>query len=185
LKSLPLDNDDVELCPDDPNPQRLLLLDAGNACSPEVWHCEATEGRSMLMVMDAMGYEAVNVEGYLSETGRARLPDLTNLGLIDREHPLWISADHIGVIHSGPPPLTYIAPRLLIRLETSPGFPATLAMLQQGQIGLMRFGGDIPPEQRLQIFDLPPGTLPDPTIAATVDFVLSEARQYQRKRGNL
>jgi hypothetical protein len=34
-----------------------------------------------------------------------------------------------------------------------------------------------------EIFDLPPNTLPDPTIAATVEFVVGEARYFQKKQG--
>jgi hypothetical protein len=34
-----------------------------------------------------------------------------------------------------------------------------------------------------EVFDLPARTPPDPTIAATVEFVVSEARQYEKKKG--
>lgn len=181
LKSLPVDEDEtVRVCAFEPVQQRTILLDLGHACVPEAWHCEATEGRSALLVMDAMGYDVVNVEGYLSSEARTKLPDLTHVALLDRQHPIWTSPDQVTVVHSGAHQFD-AAPRILITLETTPQAPASLPALAAGQVGVIHFGTGH--NTKPHVFDLPADTLPDPTIAATVDFVVSEARQYQKKRG--
>lgn len=111
LKNLPpADEPDVMLCAVEPVARRILLLDAGNACAPDAWHCAATGGRSALIVLDAMGYQAVNVAGFLTAESRARL-DANYLGmaLVDEAHP-WqsgtitvICGDNVGE-HGGASP---------------------------------------------------------------------------------
>ncbi len=59
----PEDESEVMLCAVQPRPVQTLLLDLGDSCAPDVWHCAATGGRSTLIALDAMGYHAANVTG--------------------------------------------------------------------------------------------------------------------------
>src|SRR5689334_10902814 len=88
LKAQPIvDEDEVMLCAIEPLARRTLLLDLGNSCAPDVWHCVETEGRSTLLVMDAMGYHATNVSGILTRESRAKLDaNFLKIALVDESH---------------------------------------------------------------------------------------------------
>ena len=157
-----------------------LLLDTGNACADSVWHCAVTGGRSTLHVLDAMGYHAANVQGYLSAEGRHKL-DAQALGvhLVDSgeswgQAGAYITtqpvADNAHGLH------IILAPADSTRMQ---GRSLYLAALEAGQVGRVVLDDLNIVEQ--QVLQLPPGTLPDPTIAATVEFVLDEARYTQRR----
>ncbi|MBZ0296404.1 MAG: hypothetical protein K8L99_27835 [Anaerolineae bacterium] len=190
LRSQPLVNeDDVTLCAlQPPPPRRFLLLDLGASCDTSAWHCAVTGGRSALIVLDAMGYQAANVSGFLTEEGRSRLDaNLMNMALVDEhtpwsDHEMWITAqatshptDKLLHIHLTPADRT--------RLE---GRTLQLASVEQGQVGIAHIDS-ADGNGKLALSGhgwqpLPPRTAPDPTIAATVDFVLSEARLFQRRQ---
>src|SRR5688572_28849719 len=84
LRALDVDDeDDVMLCALQPQARRILLVDLGESCAPDAWHCKATGGRSMLVTLDAMGYDAANVSGQLSPEERAKLADTAQMELVD------------------------------------------------------------------------------------------------------
>lgn len=199
LKALPVvDESDVMLCSvQPPTPARTVLLDLGNACDPAVWHCAATEGRSMLIALDAMGYDAANARGMLTAESRARLKDnLMGLALVGdmgtdaknrvpTKHddsvgtPLWASAPY-SIQDQGFEITISLVPSSRTRVSNSVLF---LADVQAGQVGMVQVthnNGHFT-LQADAIFDLPPDTPPDPTIAGTVEFILSEARLYQKR----
>nr|MCU0511858.1 hypothetical protein [Anaerolineae bacterium] len=62
-----------------------LRLDLGAGCAPDVWHCQATEGRSVPVVLDGMGYHAANVSG-MSADSRHKLAAVVNMALVDERH---------------------------------------------------------------------------------------------------
>src|SRR5688572_11191390 len=62
-----------------------LRLDLGEACAPDNWHCQATEGRSMPVALDGMGFHAANVSG-MSADSRYKLTGSVNMGLVDAQH---------------------------------------------------------------------------------------------------
>ena len=157
-----------------------LLLDLGDACEESVWHCAATGGRSTLHVLDAMGYHAANVSAYLSAEGRAKLQAqplgiaLLASGESWQRDSLFISTD------DSPPDTPHdlhivLQPAAATRLENQ---TLHLAAVPGGSVGLVRLDTQTIVEQA--VLPLPATTLPDPTIAATVDFVLGEARYYQQ-----
>src|SRR5688572_24616875 len=83
LKALEVDDeDDVMLCLVQPQTRRTLLIDLGGSCAPDVWHCAVTGGRSMLMVLDAMGYAAVSAAD-LTPDAREKLADTAQMRLVD------------------------------------------------------------------------------------------------------
>lgn len=183
--------DDVRMCPDDPTPPggRTLLVDLGESCAPEVWPCALTGGRSTLVVLDAMGYAAANVSGVLTAEARARLGDSLQIGLVDAAHS-WKHDDIVLTLTASaelePAALHVIlSPAGATRLE---GSRLYLRGVEGTQIGAARLtaldeSGTILTLQTSEVFDLPTRTLPDPTIAGLVDFVVSEARYTEKRLG--
>lgn len=167
---------------------RVLLLDAGNACADDAWHCTATGGRSTLLVLDAMGYQAANVTGFLTAAGRQKLADnVLALALVD-ERQAWQQDDVLVVAaDDGPTQPCELCIVLAIGDATRlDGNTLHLASVQAGQVGMVVIG-QADDKGRLalvrdEIIIMPVATLPDPTIAATVEFVLGEARYYARRK---
>ncbi len=187
LKALPLDEgDDVMICAVQPIAHRTILLDLGESCSPDIWHCAATNGRSMLMGLDALGYLAAQVGNNLDAETRARMRDnLMGMALIDAKHPyedndVFITADATPVKTSGSLQIA-LTPAARTHLQ---GNMLHLASVQAGQVGAVHVGSvdNRPKIQAHTLFDLPPTIAPDPTIAGTVDFILSEARHFQQRK---
>lgn len=161
---------------------RALLLDLGESCVPEVFPCALTGGRSTLIALDAMGYDAANVRGALAQGDRARLEAMfLNIALIDEAHRLekqGVVVGHAGGDTDG---------ALYVEIE---GAEATtladgrlrLAGIDGGQVGMVRLDGD---EWRLAaegVFTMPPEVRPTPTISGMIDMILSEARYAQKRQ---
>lgn len=167
---------------------RTLKLDAGFACDDSVWHCGQTGGRSALLVLDAMGYTAANTHDFLTPQGRekllANLMGMAALGADD----LWTQDGVVITTAQASPPGDFDLHIVLhggveTRLD---GRTLHLAAVRAGQVGVVQIG---PSEdngrlriRHQQVLTMPTSTLPDPTIAATVEFVLSEARYYGQSR---
>lgn len=187
LKAQPIDEgDDVLICAVQPVPTSTILLDLGNACASESWHCAATGGRSMLIGLDAMGCHAANVDGLLTTESRERLKaNLLGLALVDADHDQ-LENDILLTCRGGSKPLPYALSVLMTPAETTylNNHILQLKDVQTRQVGSVQMQM-VAGEPRLVghgVHDLPPSTLPDPTIAGAVDFILSEARQFQKKQ---
>ncbi len=185
LKSLPLDDEDeVMICAVQPQTPRVFLLDLGHACAPDVWHCTATDGRSTLIALDAMGYHAANVADALTPESRIRLRDnLLGMALVDTNTD-WPQDDLLFTTRRG---ASQTFPPLNISLTSASATQIASNILylrdvQAGQVGTAQvsFLTGSPRLIAHAIFDVPANTAPDPTIAATVDFIRSEARFYSR-----
>lgn len=179
------DDDEVMLCAvQPPTPGRTLRLDLGESCAGDVWHCTATGGRSALLVMDAMGYHAANVEGLLTAEARARLADnFLSVALVDAAQN-WQSEDVVvGRGESAIRPYNLYIDLEPAQKTTLENRTLRLASVSGAQVGMARVSG-LPGAPQLigaAVFDLPPNTAVDPTIAGTVDFVLSEARFFAQR----
>jgi hypothetical protein len=178
----------VQICADDPAQARgsVLLLDLGENCTPEVWHCEVTDGRSMLVVLDGMGYDAARVSD--AHEKQAKLGDNVHLALVDTETPLEIEDVLIEVddcrgdlagrpynlqIILSPADATQVnGDRLYLQRVEGGQVGATVLTRLIGRWSLVTY----------EIHDLPRRILPDPTIAASVEFVLGEARYAQKRK---
>lgn len=140
------------------------LVDTGAACASQAWICEATEHRAPYIILDAMGYDLAFADD-LSGENLQKLAQQTSLQIL--------SAGQKGALA---------------------GFG-----IEQGEPALKADALYLPQPERYTIFQMtlegqslrsmtflpfPETTLPDPTIAGTVDFVVSEARYYQRKSGD-
>ena len=146
---------------------RILLLDLGDSCAPEVWHCAVTGGRSTLIGLDALGYHAANINGVLNPINRAKLAEQVALTLHDG-----------GEYHDAAAGVTL---RLTPQAQTQwVDGVLHLAAVAQGAIGQVKIVS--PDVLDVQVHPLPADALPDPTIAGVVDFILSEARYAQKKR---
>lgn len=165
-----------------------LLLDLGDACAPDVWHCAATGGRSVLIVLDGMGYHAAHV--VLDESERHKLHGVTTLGLVDarrnwRYHVPPVRDD--GIVVSAQPTPALRLNIVLTPADTSHLSDGTLQLqaVDKGQIGRVQLDlSDAPRLLSAEIVSCPSGLRPDVTIAAAVDFVEEEARHAQRQRGD-
>jgi hypothetical protein len=190
LKSLPVDDEDeVMICAVQPQTPRVFLLDLGHACAPDIWHCTATDGRSTLIALDAMGYHAANVADALTPESRIRLRDnLLGMALVDSNAD-WTHDDLIFTSRKAgsvtlpsstyPPFNINLTPASVTQIAANTLY---LADVPAGQVGTAQvsFLTGSPRLIAHAIFDLPANTAPDPTIAATVDFIRSEARFYSR-----
>jgi hypothetical protein len=190
LKSMPIDDDDeVMICAVQPQTPRVIQLDLGHACAPDVWHCAATDGRSTLIALDAMGYQAANMTDALTPESRIRLRDnLLGMALVDSANG-WKHEDLLFTVRkegsqtlpaSTYPPLNInLTPASTTQISSNLLY---LADVRAGQVGTAQisFLTGSPRLIAHAVFDVPTNTAPDPTIAATVDFVRSEARFYSR-----
>lgn len=155
--------------------ERVVLLDLGNACDSDVWHCAVTGGRSMLIALDGMGYDAASVTGILTSESRAKIADMgeiVRLELHDFEQPY--RCDTLRVTMQA-------AVRTSLEADL-----LSLAAVKTGEVGvahLTQRGSDWHLET-FGVYALTPGTLPDPTIAGMVEFITAEARYAQKKRAS-
>jgi hypothetical protein len=165
-----------------------LLLDTGNACADDIWHCEYTGGRSTLVVLDGMGYHAANVSGYLQPGERYKLNNVISTGMVDAEHNWRYHVPPVrdeGIIVAGQqtPALRLCivaAPSDRTRLEQGTLYCQAIEAFQVGLIRLDLTG--TPSLNDFEIVDMPDGLPPDATIAASVEFVEDEARFLRKKQ---
>ncbi len=166
-----------------------LLLDLGNACNNLVWHCQQTGGRSMLIVLDGMGYHAANIDGALDALNRERLAKQVTLALVDRRADwrfrLQTKDDRYITATVNPKDDASWLQVCLAPAEDCfvDGNVLYLRELQSGQIGSVSLDiGKSPRIVAATIHNLPPDAPPNPSIAGTVEFVESEARLFQKKQ---
>lgn len=162
---------------------RVLLLDLGESCVDGAWACDATDGRAVLVGLDAMGFSAANISGVLDAASRAKLAPQVSLGLLD-------AADPGGTVYATGGLRVDLAPAEATRMTGDGAGPLLrLAALEDGgQVGVARVtlavAGDSAALVEAAVHSLPPGTSPDPTLAGVVDFIRDEARFYTRRRGD-
>ncbi len=162
------------------------LLDLGDSCTPDVWHCAVTEGRSMPIALDALGYTAMNVAS-LSASSRAKLVDQLTTALVDADHPHITDAVHFALhpVSDADGLQVLLAPADQTTLDPDLRRLA-LQAVNADQVGVVRV--QINPESGLpelhstEVRVLLPETPPDATIAGVVDFVVSEARYLQKRQ---
>jgi hypothetical protein len=184
-----------------------LLVDLGRSCAPDAWVCDVTEGRGMLVAMDAMGYDAFHIgpQDMLytrpMEVEQLRGIMLTQLAagpwrsVVSRKDHTFVFANALDVRALTKPPDMIIALRLseTPRVEASgdvmarklffdAGWTESEPLLGRLDMVLMQASPyiEIIDQRRLS---LPADLLPDPTISGVIEFVESEARYAQRKRG--
>lgn len=153
-----------------------FLIDLGASCTPEVWPCGITGGRAVLVVLDAIGYDAANVSGFLTAEGRQKLKEnYLRMVLVDEQTPHTTETFAFGPTPDAPltisqqsaPQMSWISDKHL-----------TLQTLTAGQVGQVRFEDGTP---QTTIHQIDANTPPDATISGVVDFVISEAAYFEKR----
>ncbi|MFN8560461.1 MAG: hypothetical protein U0703_02235 [Anaerolineae bacterium] len=193
------------VCADDPASPvgSVLRLDLGESCDPAVWHCAVSGGRSTLVVLDGMGFDAARVDN--AAAIRAQMGDSVRLALVDGENPyrvddVEIAADDLTPLRSAQSPLStpwrggsggevfrlqiILSPAERTHLDGDRLYLAGLAGGEQVGVAQLTRIIDRWALVTHEIHELPRRALPDPTIAASVEFVLSEARYAQKRRSS-
>jgi hypothetical protein len=171
---------------------QLLLLDAGGSCSNDVRLCHITEGRASLILLDAIGYDAANVTGFLSERGRQKLgTNYLNMALVDADH----SFVRNGIAFAAQPPASrehhlYIslktAAEVVLLPESTHGYVYTLTLrtLAADEVGLVTVSLNDTVTELVcsSVHALTPDVRPDPTITSTLEFIKQEAHLYEKQQ---
>ena len=172
-----------------PERQGTLIVDLGSSCADDVWHCAITHGRSTLIVLDGMGYHAVNVADSLDTTDREKVADRVTMGLVDEAHAwsYYIPPVTDETIQATLNPREQSC-RLQICLSPAEstridGNTLYLVDIPAKHIGIIHIDlNESPIITNQDIHELPVKTAPNPTIVASVEFVESEARYFQKKQ---
>lgn len=168
------------------NGGRVLVFDLGESCAPEVWHCGVTGGRSMLVALDGMGYDAARLDPSVMQDARQKMGEFVRLVLVDEHTPY--RADDVQAFIGTPQPDSDASLFIALDVEEQAALQArtlTLSPLSAGQIGevTLQQNGDTPwVLTTMQVHPFNPALPPDPTIAGVIDFIESEARYAGRKR---
>lgn len=175
----------------------VFLLDVGDSCSTESWICRATQGRAPFLVLDAMGYDAVIIGG--PEQVPIPIPALRKVK--DQVGLTWIIWNRVGYLTKRAITVTVAAGsadwpitqpeargirvnRAITALPARDENPPVIGDVAQGdllRIVLDWSTGRVQTAQRSSVqSDMPV----DPTIAAVVDLVESEAKQSTQAQGD-
>lgn len=165
--------------------RRTLTLDLGGMCSPDVWHCSITDGRSMLIALDGLNYAAVNAEGVPDSVWPSLAKSLVYMQAIDSLH-----AGKMGYVRFVTRPPTEEVPPEILALVIAPHAEASIVgnivyfpAVASHKVARMRVKPAAPAEiVSLEIFEVPPDTAPDPTISGMIEFIENEALQYGKRR---
>lgn len=166
---------------------RALLLDLGGQCTADIWHCAVTEGRSMLVALDGMGYHAANTAHTLPEASRQKLLGHVTLGLVDAQRAWRYHVPPVideGIVVSLEP-----VPALRLNIALAPAATTHLehSTLRLGRVPAWTVGVvqlDLQAAPRIvheATHPLTDAYLPDPTISAVVELVLEEAEALRRR----
>ena len=176
----------VVYSPDDPETYPDLLLDLGGACTDSAWHCQVTGGRSALVVLDGMGYHALNIDGALTAIDRAKIAPHIQAALVDANNdwhyeipPITDSSIRVGINNASD---NY---RCQIQLQAQAATQVVGNTLQLGYVPSFSVGVvQLYIEDNVKIAfhlteEMPADLHPNPSIVAAVEFVEGEARYYQ------
>ncbi|PJF25111.1 MAG: hypothetical protein CUN53_14430, partial [Phototrophicales bacterium] len=149
-------------------------------CDPAVWHCAVTGGRSMLIALDGMGYDAAHAA--LSDEDRARLGDSVRMAVVDTNHPAQVGDIALSEERDPSAVLTVLLPMTVKTILE--GDVLMLGRVSAGEIGHLRLTADAASPVRVtsEVLTLPAEIPPDPTIAGVIDFIEREADYARRRR---
>jgi hypothetical protein len=190
------------------SPGPIVMVDLGRSCVGTGWLCDVTDGRGMLVAMDGMGYDAFHIGSadplYTQPAIVLGLKEVLYTpfaagpwsGIASREGIVIGFASRVDV-QTAEPADVLIALQLgnYARAEVDYDGQKRTVALDAGTASL-----DVPLLGRLDVrllpeppfieiisqmhFDIPNDLPPDPTILGIVEFVESEARVAERKRGS-
>lgn len=187
-----------------------VLVDLGRSCAAEAWICAATQGRGMLVAMDAMGYDAFHI-GQVDAL--YAYPALVQQIKQVIATPLAAGPWHATTTRQGVQVCWYNAAASMPTAATDLAVGLRLSdaaqLLIEGDGSCRRLLLDaglasestesapiigridihlLPDPPYIQLQDharltIPTAIWPDPTVAGVIEFVESEARYAARKRG--
>lgn len=166
---------------------KALLLDIGNACADDVWHCEVTKGRSTVTVMDAMGYHAVNVADFMGDSERDSLATNVSTGLVTERH-MWryfvppLRDEDIVIAGQATPAMKLCIIASPAEQNLLENRMLHLKTLEKSEIGLVQVDMQKMAITKEEIFTPPKGFKPNASIAASVELIEEEARFAQKRR---
>lgn len=173
----------------------VFLLDLGDTCALDAWVCQATQGRAPFLVLDSMGYDAAIIGG----GEEAPIPPFALRQLVQHNHMTMPV-----IIWQRPKALTKrgvsftVVPGDAAPSDSGPALWIDRNAATLPEIGSSRpIVGDVPqghlarvamtwPDWIVQHADMLPlnaATPVNPTIAAVVELVESEARQQAHEQG--
>jgi hypothetical protein len=176
-------------------PGLVLLLDLGDTCSPESWVCRATQGRAPFLVLDGMGYDAALIGGPEQVpipplSLRLLAPSMVMAVVVwNRARPLTRRGITLTIAPGaaplpGPSQATIRVDRSTDSLPEVGAPVVTLGDVAHGTLARVDLAWPEWTVQAAYLRAVSPDIPSDPTIAALVEFVESEARHYARERGD-
>lgn len=171
----------------------VVLLDLGDTCVADAWICQATLGRAPFLVLDSMGYDAVIIGGPeaapIPPSSLRLLVDQILMSIIIWNRPRTLTKGGLMVTVAPGIPNAPLTPPVLIVDRTSPMPPApgtapVLGDVPQGYLARVDVAWPAWEVQAACLLTPDAHTPPDPTIAAVVALVESEARQFAHLQGD-
>lgn len=168
---------------------RTLLLDLGAASDPKSWHHQFTAGRSTLFVLDALGYHAINASGTLTGTLSPAIRAAYRLAILSPDCDWWDERGE-SKVHCTVSELPHQSETTALEISLTPAAETQLASgflrlshLPAGCVGRvqLRLQENHAEMVEQEAHPLPDDILPEPSISATIDFVLSEAHQLANR----
>lgn len=157
------------------------LADSGESCAPDVWPCDVTGGRAVLIALDAMGYDVAYVGAALDDANYSKLADTVMMGLVRRDG-LHQRDDVIFTAAPTPTPAPDGLRHVVLTPDDLRRSTADCVYLKRHPadgVGIAMIYDD------MVIHDFAPltlDTLADATISGAVDFIRDEARYYDKQR---
>ncbi len=161
---------------------RVVCVDLGGACDPSAWHCDVTGGRSMLAALDGCGYAAAHTDNLTSDARAVLDRAILSMQMVDDSHPARVGAMAYLTTRESDPSADL---SLYLRPAESTGFEGALLKLERVprlHLGIVKVDTASQEILSREVIPLTSETRPDATISGMVDFILSEARLYQKKR---
>ena len=164
--------------------ERVACVDLGGACDPSAWHCDVTGGRSMLAALDGCGYAAAHTDNLTADARAVLDKAILSMQMVDDSNPARVGA------------LAYLTTReadpaadlsLYLRPADSTGFEGALLTLERVprlHLGVVTVDTVARVILSREVIPLTAQTRPDATISGMVDFILSEARLFQKKKSH-
>lgn len=168
------------------------LVDLGDTCALDSWVCCATEGRAPFLVLESMGYDGVVIGGPegvpIPPSSLRRLAGTLAMAILiwSRATPLRKRGITVTVA-PGDVPVPDGQPAIRVDRSTgalpAPGARPVLGDVPQGCLARVDLAWPAWTVQAARHLAVTPDTPPDPTIAAIVELVESEASAYLQQGG--
>lgn len=172
----------------------VLLLDLGDTGSVESAVCRATYGRAPFLVLDGMGYDAALIGGpervpiplhaLRQLVGQIVMPLVVwdrAVPLVKRGITVTVAAGHAPLMDGKPGGIQVDRSTDRLPISGDPG--VTLGDVSQGTLARVDVSWPEWLPQTALLLSVTPDILPDPTIAALVEFVEGEALSYAKQHG--